>query len=79
MEIASEGDPGDALAWARHAAGVILSDVAMLEQAIDTWRALNRPAWLLRSLIALAPLVDDDHAKEVREEAELLRVGLAGG
>jgi len=79
LEIASEGDPGDALAWARHAAGVILSDVAMLEQAIDTWRALNRPAWLLRSLIALAPLVDDDHAKEVREEAELLRVGLAGG
>ncbi len=78
LERAEEGDSDEAMGWAQYAAGVIRRDGALLEASAAIWRRLNRSAWLLRALRALATHVEGAQAEAVAAEIAALaaRLGL---
>jgi serine/threonine protein kinase/tetratricopeptide (TPR) repeat protein len=78
LDTAEQGDSEEALGWAHHAAGVILSDPKLLRAAVQTWRKLPRPAWLLRTLRALADHAEPPEKANLTAEITNLEARLAG-
>ena len=71
--------PGELRGFALHAEGVVRRDAKPLQEAIALWRTLNRPAWVVRSAEALAPLVGKAEAEQLTHVARTIRaqIGMA--
>ena len=78
LERAGDAPLAEVRGWALYAAGIVGRDPARLEESVETWRSLRRPAWLARALEALADLREPPLSDVLAEEAERIRRQLRG-